>query len=201
MEPEPPSPLFLAWSRSWPILVGAGARVGSGTSDFRSRQKKWRLGNTGCNSLKYSLIQFFVHPPNSRSKIPVYREFDLNLCRCYKQMIYFNFEVPVFKFTEDPSLFFLYHKHAWFRTSRFYNTKNLITETLRNVVLSFSPTINFFLTLWNYFNTEAKCLFSCPRTRCTNWKHSFQSPFIFYTYHIASLDCHTGHCHSQAAVQ
>ena len=32
-----------AWSR--PNLVGAG--VGSGTSDFRSRPKKWRLRNTG----------------------------------------------------------------------------------------------------------------------------------------------------------
>ena len=43
---EPP---FFAWSRSRANLVGA--RVGSGTSDFRSRcrsrPKKWRLRNTG----------------------------------------------------------------------------------------------------------------------------------------------------------
>ena len=54
MEPEPP---FFAWSR--PNLVGAG--VGSGTSDFRSRQKKWRLRNTGSNNinvLKF-LVKFF----------------------------------------------------------------------------------------------------------------------------------------------
>ena len=47
---------FLAWSR--PNLVGAG--VGSGTSDFRSRsrQKKWRLRNTDCESsyLGYFLV-------------------------------------------------------------------------------------------------------------------------------------------------
>ena len=41
MEPEPP---FFAWSRSRSNLVGAG--VGTGTSDFRSRPKKWRLRNT-----------------------------------------------------------------------------------------------------------------------------------------------------------
>ena len=44
MEPEPPGVAFFAWSRSRPNLVGAG--VGSGTSDFRSRPKKWRLRNT-----------------------------------------------------------------------------------------------------------------------------------------------------------
>ena len=40
------SRLFLPWSqsRSQPNLVGAG--VGSGTSDFRSLPKKWRLRNT-----------------------------------------------------------------------------------------------------------------------------------------------------------
>ena len=107
MEPEPPGAAFF-----WP---GAGAdpfwsepepESAPGPRTSGAAKKKWRLGNTGCNSLKYSQIQFFVNPPNSRSKIPVYREFDLNLCRCYKQMIYFNFEVPVFKLTEDPSLFF-----------------------------------------------------------------------------------------------
>ena len=35
---------FFGWSRSRTNLVGAG--VGSGTSDFRSRPKKWRLRNT-----------------------------------------------------------------------------------------------------------------------------------------------------------
>ena len=56
MEPETPGAAFFAWSRSRPNLVGAGADVGSRTSDFRSRsrQKKWRLSNTDlylcCNS-------------------------------------------------------------------------------------------------------------------------------------------------------
>ena len=54
MEPGPP---FFAWIRSRPNLVGAG--VGFGTSDFwsRSRPKKWRLRNTGCNWYRsFSLI-------------------------------------------------------------------------------------------------------------------------------------------------
>ena len=44
MEPKPP---FIPGAGGSPILVGA--RVGSGTSDFRnrSRPKKWLLRNTG----------------------------------------------------------------------------------------------------------------------------------------------------------
>ena len=54
---EPP---FFAWSRSRPNLVGAGAIVSSGTSDFRSqsRPKKWRLLNTAYNTFRF--FQWFV---------------------------------------------------------------------------------------------------------------------------------------------
>ena len=57
MEPDPEPPFF-AWSRSRPNLVGAG--VGSGTSDFRSRPKKWRLINTVFNNLDNNNILLMV---------------------------------------------------------------------------------------------------------------------------------------------
>ena len=63
-------PSVLAWSRCQPNFVGAG--VGSGTSDFRSRQKKWRLRNTALNNFNCeenlkpniffpALLFFFLH--------------------------------------------------------------------------------------------------------------------------------------------